>query len=95
MAALRSEISLATPFHSICISAAIVSIPSQKFCNRMFSFDECWLLSWLAMVFVRRVLFPSITVSPDHCFAFKNRSNHATVRCIASIMASDEGALYK
>lgn len=72
-------------YHSICMSAAIGSIPSQRFCNRMFSFDECWLLSWLAMVFVRRVLFPSITVSPDHCFAFKNRSNHATVRCIASI----------
>jgi hypothetical protein len=31
--------------HFICISAAIVSIPSHKFCNRMFSFDECWLLS--------------------------------------------------
>jgi hypothetical protein len=27
---------------SICISAAIVSIPSQRFCSRMFSFGELW-----------------------------------------------------
>jgi len=36
-------------YHSICMSAAMVSIPSQRFYNRMLSFDECWLLSWLAI----------------------------------------------
>jgi hypothetical protein len=35
--------------YSICINAAIVSILSQSFYNRILSFDECWLLSWLAI----------------------------------------------
>ena len=34
-----------TQTYSIASRAAITSIPSHKFCNRMFSFAECWLLS--------------------------------------------------
>ena len=38
------------------ISDAIVSIPSNKFPNRIFSFSACWLLSWLAIDTV--IVFP-------------------------------------
>jgi hypothetical protein len=31
--------------YSIASSAAMVSTTSHKFCRRMFSFAECWLLS--------------------------------------------------
>jgi hypothetical protein len=52
------------------MSAAMVSIPSQIFCNRMFSFDECWLLPWLAIgivivwVSAVRSIAPSGTLPP-------------------------------
>jgi hypothetical protein len=44
---MRIPIPKRAGLHSVSISAAIISIPSQRFCKRMFSFAECWLLSWL------------------------------------------------
>ena len=32
-------------YQGIDITAAIVSMPSQRFCKRRFSFSACWLLS--------------------------------------------------
>src|SRR5260370_779296 len=33
----------------MAINAAMVSMPSQRFCRRRFSLAACWLSSWLAM----------------------------------------------
>src|SRR5258708_1450397 len=37
------------PGQGMAMRAAMVSMPSQRFCRRRFSLAACWLSSWLAM----------------------------------------------